>query len=210
MKHIVRMAAVLIFAAVLSVSASAAELTETRGADGAKHIVYSGERAIFGIDISKPFNPAAVSGEPQEKGDATEWELFYGDDESGYVDCVFHTSESGYAGEIATWSEVDGAVISEGTDLDGQEYSIVEFDLGSPDFFYIIGEYPLDENSWISVSYGASDEAMREHILASLKSFSRNGAEPKPTVKNPETGAELSVFAAFVCAAAAVLFRKRK
>lgn len=210
MKQIVRMTAALTFAAALSVSASAAELTETRGADGAKHIVYSDERSAFELDISKPFAPVAADGEPQEKGEAIEWELFRDDNEAGYVDCVIHTSESGYSGEIASWSEVDGAVISEESDLDGQEYSIVEFDLGSPDFFYIIGVYPLDENSWISVSYGASDEALREKILTSLKSFSRNGAEAKPTVKNPETGAELPVFAAFVCAAAAVLFRKRK
>lgn len=210
MKRIVRMTAALIFAAALTVSASAVELTEARGADGTKRVVYSDDRVFFGIDISKPFSPEAVDGEPQEKGGAIEWELFYGENETGHVDCVLHTSESGYEGEMAVWREGVEAVISVGTDLDGQEYSVVEFDFGFPDFFYIIGVYPLDENSWISVSYGASDEALREHVLTSLKSFSRNGAEAKPTVKNPETGAGLSVFAASVCASAVILFRKRK
>lgn len=210
MKQIVRMTAALIFAVALSVSASAANLTEAKDADGAKRVVYSDEQTFFGIDISKPFSPEVVDGEPQEKGGAIEWELFYDENETGHVDCVLHTSERGYAGEMADWREGVESVISVGTDLDGREYSVVEFDFGFPDFFYIIGIYPLDENSWISVSYGVSDEALRQQILTSLKSFSRSGAAATPTVKNPETGAGLSVFAASVCASAVILFRKRK
>lgn len=202
MKRIIRTAAALIFAAALSITAYAAELTEISGTDTLKRFIYGNEEVNFSVYVPNSFSPEAVDGEIKENGGAIERELFYGENGAGYIDCVLHKSENGYDGEMAQWAEMDNAVVTAGMDLDGKEYSIVEFSFEGLDTIYFLGVYPIDETAWISVSYGVSEQSARESILAALNGFSRNA--------NPETGVFLTVFAVPACAAAVFLLRKRK
>ncbi len=201
MKRIIRTAAALIFAAALSITAYAAELTEISGTDTLKRFVYGNEEVNFSVYVPNSFSPEAVE-EVKENSGAIERELFYDENGAGYINCELHRSESGYDGEMALWAEMDNAVVTAGMDLDGKEYSIVEFSIEGIDTIYILGVYPIDETAWISVSYGVSEQSARENILAALNGFSRN--------VNPETGVFLTVFAVPACAAAVFLLRKRK
>ena len=152
----------------------------------AKRITYSGALAEFSVDIPDGLSPAPSDSEAKEVGDgSTQWELFYGEDSTLYIDCCFHQKEGGYAGEMSTWRQSleDGSLdldIFGGSDLDGTEYSVVDLryayseDDGTE---ILIGEYPLDEDTWINISIGGSTANMtglREDICVMLGSFSRN------------------------------------
>ncbi len=152
----------------------------------AKRITYSGALAEFSVDIPDGLSPAPSDGEAKEVGDgSTQWELFYGEDSTLYIDCCFHRNEGGYAGEMSSWwqSLEDGLLdmdIFYGSDLDGTEYSVVDLryvyseDDGTE---ILIGEYPWDEDTWINISVGGSTADMsglREDICVMLGTFSRN------------------------------------
>ncbi len=202
MKGILRTAAALISAAALSVTAYAAEFKEISGTDTLKRFAYGDEEVSFSVYIPDSFSPEAADGEVRENGGATERELFYGENGAGYVDCVLHKSESGYDGEMEQWAGMDNAAVTTGTDLDGKEFSIVEFGFEGDDTLFVLGAYPVDENSWITVSFGVSEQSEREAALAALSGFGRS--------VNPETGAFLPVFAVFAGGISVFLLRKRK
>lgn len=204
----------------------------------AKRITYSGALAEFSVDIPDGLSPAPSDSEAKEVGDgSTQWELFYGEDSTLYIDCCFHQKEGGYAGEMSSWQQSleDGSLdldIFGGSDLDGTEYSVVDLryvyseDDGTQ---ILIGEYPWDEDTWINISIGGSTadmDSLREDICVMLGTFSRNmqsdttsgtteqDGQPADAGENsPETGAAVPVTAAFAAGGAAVVLlfaRKNK
>ena len=152
----------------------------------ARRINYSGELAEFSVDIPDGLSPAPSNSEAKEVGDgSTQWELFYGEDSTLYIDCCLHQKEGGYAGEMSVWRQSleDGSLdldIFGGSDLDGTEYSVVDLRYAYSEndgTEILIGEYPLDEDTWVNISVGGSTADMsglREDICVMLGSFSRN------------------------------------
>ena len=152
----------------------------------ANRVSYKGEFAEFSVDIPAELAPALSDGAAKEIDDgSTQWELFYGEDSTLYIDCCFHKKEGGYAAEMSAWwqSLEDGSLdmdIFYGSDLDGTDYSVVDLryvyseDDGTE---ILIGEYPWDEDTWINISVGGSTADMsglREDICVMLGSFSRH------------------------------------
>lgn len=196
----------------------------------AKRISYTGELAGFSVDIPTELSPAPSESEAKEVGDgSTQWELFYGEDSTLYIDCCFHRKDGGYDEEMSAWwqSLEDGSLdmdIFGGNDPDGNEYSVVDLryvyseDDGTE---ILIGEYPWGEDTWINISVGGSTadmDSLQEDICVMLGTFSRNmqsdttsgtaeqdkqPASVDETV--PETGAAVPVTAAFAAGGAAVM-----
>lgn len=152
----------------------------------AKRVSYTGELAEFSVDIPDGLSTAPSDSEVKEVGDgSTQWELFYGEDSTLYIDCCFHQKEGGYAGEMSAWRQSleDGSLdmdIFGGSDLDGTEYSVVDLryayseDDGTE---ILIGEYPWGEDTWVNVSVSGSTadmNSLREDICVMLGTFSRN------------------------------------
>lgn len=158
----------------------------------AKRISYTGELAGFSVDIPTELSPAPSESEAKEVGDgSTQWELFYGEDSTLYIDCCFHRKDGGYDEEMSAWwqSLEDGSLdmdIFGGNDPDGNEYSVVDLryvyseDDGTE---ILIGEYPWGEDTWINISVGGSTADMsdlREDICVMLGTFSRNMQSDTP------------------------------
>lgn len=169
----------------------------------AKRVNYTGEKAQFSLDIPSELNPQIVGGEPQEVGDgSTQWELFYAEDISPSIECCFHQSDGGYEAEMSGWQEMAGnpeeynVEITSGNTLDGGEFSIVDihFEYGDRCDEVIIAEYPLDEGTWLNVSFGAEHSVMdgyRGDIYSMLETFSKE-ADTAPETAPKAAGADKS------------------
>lgn len=225
-----------LFAAVLAPvsSAFAAEptITELQSvgtySTAAKRVNYSGEMAQFSLDIPAELFPQITDDDTKAVGDGSvQWELFYAEDISPYIDCCFHQSEGGYEEEMSGWRELaeegeSGLEIFTRNDLNGCEFSVVDLHLGYSEencTEIIIGEFPWGNDTWINISLGGEHSLMdeyREDIYAMFSTFSRAGesftdAPDEAGKSTPETGVEIPVTAAFTAfGAAAVMAGTRK
>ena len=226
MKYLSNISAVIISAAIFTgLSATAfAENALTLGdptsgsSRETKRLTYTGEKAAFSVDIPAEYcgTLELSDGEPKEVGDgSTEWALFFGESETGYVSCAFHESEGGFEGEKSIWSEMENVQLFEGTDADGQPFCVAE--MGLDGFSAYLAEFPMGEDSWVNItlSFPESEmEAARDDVLTMMNNFTRDinaaNADEEPAEPVPETGVELFPIAAPAAAAAMFLTKKRR
>lgn len=162
----------------------------------AEKIGYSGEKAHFSLDIpsGRWGEIGASESEVRNKEEGSlEWDLFYGDSESGYVSCVFHQSDGGFQAEAASWSEMENVPVYNGTDIDGQPFCVAELDLYG--FTAFIAEFPMGEDTWVNITMSFPEDEMdtvRDDINSMMSSFARNNAsradETQKSGENPNTG----------------------
>ncbi len=192
----------------------------------ATRVNYTGEKAQFSLDI--PAEEVILNipgGEPQEADDgSTQWELFYAENRTLYIDCCFHRKEGGYEAEMSGWREMANdpekynVEITDGITLDGGEFSIVDmhFEFGDSCDEVIIAEYPLDEGTWLNVSLGGDHSELdgyREDIYSMLKTFSKGeGTAPEASPEaagadrsSPNTGAGIPAAALISAVGAAAV-----
>lgn len=227
MKHQSKISAVIISAAIFTgLSATAfAENALTFGdptsgsSRETKRLTYTGEKAVFSVDIPAEYCGLLElsDGEPKEVDDgSTEWALFFGESETGYVSCAYHESEGGFEGEKSIWNEMEDVQLFEGTDADGQPFCFAE--MGLYGFSAYIAEFPIGEDSWVNItlSFPESEmDAARDDVLTMMNTFTRdiNAANTDEDVAQesvPDTGVELFPIAAPVAAAAMFLSKKRR
>lgn len=162
----------------------------------AEKIEYSGEKAHFSLDIpSERWGEIGTSeSEVRNKEDGSlEWDLFYGDSDSGYISCVFHQSDGGFQAEADSWAEMENVPVYNCTDIDGQPFCVAELDLYG--FTAFIAEFPMGEDTWVNITMSFPEDemdAVRDDINSMMSSFTRNDAknadETQKSGENPDTG----------------------
>lgn len=146
----------------------------------ALRINYSGEKTSFSVDLPADRCAEMIlsDGTPIEVGDGTTgYDLFGGVSDSGYVSSAFHEGGNGYDGEIAAWDGVDGAVLYDGADADGQPFCMVRMDMLSA----YLAEYPLEDGTWVNIMVSFPEEQMEtmyDDVYNMFGTFSRE-TEPQ-------------------------------
>ena len=141
----------------------------------ALRLTYCGELTSFSVDLpaDRCADMIPADGTPIEIGDGTTgYELFNGVSESEYVSGAFHEGGNGYDGEIAAWNSVDGAVLYDGTDADGQPFCMVRMDMLSA----YLAEYPLEDGAWLNIMVSFPEnqmESVRDDVYNMFGTFNR-------------------------------------
>lgn len=193
----------------------------------ALRLTYRGALTSFSVDLpaDRCADMIPADGTPIEIGDGTTgYELFNGVSESEYVSGAFHEGGNGYDGEIAAWNSVDGAVLYDGTDADGQPFCMVRMDMLSA----YLAEYPLEDGAWLNIMVSFPEdkmESMRDDVYNMFGTFSRstdndiNGGEavgdtestvPSNDKTSPKTGIEMLPLAVPLFAAAVIAVARKK
>lgn len=193
----------------------------------ALRLTYRGALTSFSVDL--PADHCAdltiSDGTFREIDDGTtEYELFYGESENGYVLSAYHEGENGYDGEIAAWGDMEGVTLYDGTDADGQPFCMVNMDI----LPMYIAEYPLEDGTWLNITVSFPEdqmESMRDDVYNMFGTFSRstdndiNGGVavgdtestvPSNDKTSPKTGIEMLPLAVPLFAAAVIAAARKK